>query len=65
MKVYARQKTRKVYQGKGVLGITTQQFMNMIDWKNKGYIAKDKILPNTHKEYMEIKMELKQKNLIQ
>ena len=65
MKVYLRAKTRKVYKGKGVLGITTQQFMDMIDWKNKGYVAKDKILPYTHKEYLEIKIELKQKNLIQ
>ena len=65
MKVYLRAKTRKVYKGKGVLGITTQQFMDMIDWKNKGYIAKNKTLPYTHKEYLEIKMGLKQKNLIQ
>lgn len=65
MKVYARQKTRKVQNRNEVLGITTQQYMNMIDWKNKGYIAKDKMLPYTYKEYMEIKTALKEKNLIQ
>ena len=65
MKVYARQKTRKVIRAKAMLGITNEQYMTMIDWKNKGYIAQDKNIPYLHKEYIEIKNELKAKGLIQ
>lgn len=62
MKVYARQKTRKVVYGKVVLGITNEQFMKQIDWVNKGWIKKTTYL---QEEYIQIKKELKAKNLIQ
>ena len=62
MKVYARQKTRKVVYGKVVLGITNEQFMKQIDWVNKGWIKKTTYL---QQEYIQIKKELKEKNLIQ
>jgi hypothetical protein len=66
MKVYLRANTRKTMVKRNVvMGITNEQFMKMIDWKEKGFIAKDKILPHTQKEYLEIKKELKEKNLIQ
>jgi len=62
MKVYARQKTRKVVYGKVVLGITNEQLMKQIDWVNKGWIKKTTYL---QQEYIQIKKELKAKNLIQ
>lgn len=61
MKVYARQKTRKVVYGKVVLGITNEQFMKQIDWVNKGWIKKTTYL---QEEYIQIKKELKAKGLI-
>lgn len=62
MKVYARQKTRKVVYGKAVLGITNEQFMKQIDWVNKGWIKTTTYL---QENYIQIKKELKAKGLIQ
>jgi len=62
MKVYARQKTRKVVYGKVVLGITNEQFMKQIDWVNKGWIKTTTYL---QENYIQIKKELKAKGLIQ
>ena len=67
MKTYARIRNpyKKTFNKNVMLGVSNQQYMNMIDWKNKGYIAKDKNIPYLHKEYIEIKNELKAKGLIQ
>lgn len=66
MKIYTRVRNpyQKTMPKNAVVGVNVKQYMNMIDWKNKGYIAKDKILPNLHNEYLEIKNELKAKGLI-
>lgn len=66
MKIYAR--VRKPYQTRVaknmVVAVSFEQYMKMVEWKNKGYIAKDKIFPNLYTEYLEIKNELKVKGLI-
>jgi len=62
MKVYARQKTRKVVYGKAMLGITNEQLMKQIDWVNKGWIKTTTYL---QENYIQIKKELKAKGLIQ
>lgn len=65
MKIYARQKTRgfkKVINTKAILGITLDQYMKQLTWKQKGLIENTTHL---YEKYIQIKKELKAKNLIQ
>jgi hypothetical protein len=61
MKIYARQKTRKVAYGKAILGTTLDQYMKQIVWKQKGLIEN---ITHEYAKYIEIKKELKAKGLI-